>query len=183
MRFTCASSSSSCVTRWPRHRHTSGCNTFSNFSSLSVHSRCRRPHVYLAGWSHSQAEPQRRSTFRPRITLFVENGDTMNTLVGKDVIDHDLSSARCGTARGVLTCSSNSSTTLLWSAPMNYHKERPTLEGQPAQVAATGLSSGQRRALMETFADKGTHRRKLFDERCDFLREFWTTGPIWRAST
>ena len=103
MRFTCASSSSSCVTRWPRHRHTSGCNTFSSFSSLSVHSRCRRPHVYLAGWSHSQAEPQRRSTFRPRITLFVENGDTMNTLVGKDVIDHDLSSARCGTARGVLT--------------------------------------------------------------------------------
>ena len=93
------------------------------------------------------------------------------------------SSARCGTARGVLTCSSNSSTTLLRSAPMNYHKERPTLEGQPAQVAATGLSSGQRRALLETFADKGTHRRKLFDKQCDFLREFWTTGPIWRAST
>ena len=66
---------------------------------------------------------------------------------------------------------------------MNYHKERPTLEGQPAQVAATGLSSGQRRALLETFADKGTHRRKLFDKQCDFLREFWTTGPIWRAST
>ena len=117
------------MTRWPRHRHTSGCNTFSSFSSLSVHSRCRRPHVYLAGWSHSQAEPQRRSTFRPRITLFVENGDTMNTLVEKDVIDHDLSSARCGTARGVLTCSSNSSTTLLWSATINYHQERPTLEG------------------------------------------------------
>ena len=44
---------------------------------------------------------------------------------------------------------------------MNYHKERPTLEGQPAQVAATGLSSGQRRVLMEAFADKGTLRRNL----------------------